>query len=82
MAALEDQFYLLAPDYPGFGNTDMPDPAAFDYTFDRLSEITEGLLWSLYGLQPLRTVHAGLRRPRGQPDRRPPPGVTGVADRP
>jgi pimeloyl-ACP methyl ester carboxylesterase len=47
MAALEDRFYLLAPDYPGFGNTDMPDPAAFDYTFDRLSEITEGLLVSM-----------------------------------
>jgi pimeloyl-ACP methyl ester carboxylesterase len=47
MAALEDRFYLIAPDYPGFGNTDMPDPAAFDYTFGRLSEITEGLLLSM-----------------------------------
>ena len=47
MPALEDRFYLVAPDYPGFGNTDMPDPAAFDYTFDRLSEITEGLLVSI-----------------------------------
>jgi pimeloyl-ACP methyl ester carboxylesterase len=47
MSALEDRFYLVAPDYPGFGNTDMPDPATFDYTFDRLSEIMEGLLVSI-----------------------------------
>jgi pimeloyl-ACP methyl ester carboxylesterase len=42
--ALADRFHVLAPDYPGFGNSDMPDPAAFAYTFDRLSEIIEGLL--------------------------------------
>lgn len=42
--ALADRFHLLSPDYPGFGNTDMPDPATFDYTFDRLSEVVEGLL--------------------------------------
>src|SRR5206468_4021963 len=40
--ALADRFHVLSPDYPGFGNTDMP--ADFDYTFDRLSEIVEGLL--------------------------------------
>ena len=42
--ALADRFHVLSPDYPGFGNTDMPDPASFPYTFDRLSEIVEGLL--------------------------------------
>src|SRR6266508_4653903 len=40
--ALADRFHVLSPDYPGFGNTAMPD--AFEYTFDRLSEIVEGLL--------------------------------------
>ena len=40
--ALADRFHLLSPDYPGFGNSDMPDD--FEYTFDRLSEIVEGLL--------------------------------------
>ena len=40
--ALADRFHLLAPDYPGFGNSDMPDD--FEYTFDRLSDIVEGLL--------------------------------------
>jgi len=42
--ALAERFHVLAPDYPGFGNTDMPDPANFPYTFDRLSEVVEGLL--------------------------------------
>jgi pimeloyl-ACP methyl ester carboxylesterase len=42
--ALADRFHVLSPDYPGFGNTDMPDPAGFDYTFDHLADIVEGLL--------------------------------------
>jgi pimeloyl-ACP methyl ester carboxylesterase len=47
LPALADRFHLVAPDYPGFGNTDMPDPATFPYTFDRLAQITEGLLVGL-----------------------------------
>ena len=42
--ALADRFHVLAPDYPGFGNSDAPDPAEFPYTFDKFSEIIEGLL--------------------------------------
>jgi len=42
--ALADRFHVLSPDYPGFGNTEMPDPAAWDYTFDHLAEIVDGLL--------------------------------------
>ncbi len=42
--ALADRFHVLAPDYPGFGNTDMPDPATWAYTFDHLAEIVDGLL--------------------------------------
>jgi len=45
--ALADRFHVLSPDYPGFGNSDMPDPARFAYTFDRLSEIIEGWLRQL-----------------------------------
>ena len=39
--ALADRFHVVSPDYPGFGNSDMPDPAGFPYTFDRLSEVIE-----------------------------------------
>ena len=44
ISALSDRFHIIAPDYPGFGNSDMPSPDKFDYTFDRLSEIIEGFL--------------------------------------
>jgi len=42
--ALADRFHLIAPDYPGFGNSDMPDPTKFAYTFDKTSEIIESFL--------------------------------------
>jgi pimeloyl-ACP methyl ester carboxylesterase len=42
--ALASRFHVISPDYPGFGNSDMPDPTNFSYTFDRLSEITEKFL--------------------------------------
>ena len=42
--ALADRFHVVSPDYPGFGNTDLPDPASFPYTFDRLSEVIEAWL--------------------------------------
>jgi pimeloyl-ACP methyl ester carboxylesterase len=38
--ALADQFHVISPDYPGFGNSEAPEPRDFAYTFDRLSEIT------------------------------------------
>jgi pimeloyl-ACP methyl ester carboxylesterase len=44
MPALADRFHLLSIDYPGFGNTEMPDPATWDYTFDHLAEIVDHLL--------------------------------------
>jgi pimeloyl-ACP methyl ester carboxylesterase len=42
--ALAERFHVVSPDYPGFGNSDMPDPADWDYTFDHLAEVVEGLL--------------------------------------
>jgi len=36
--ALAERFHVLSPDYPGFGNTEMPDPATWDYTFDHLAD--------------------------------------------
>lgn len=45
--ALSDRFHLVAPDYPGFGNSAMPSPAEFDYTFDHLATVMEGFLQAL-----------------------------------
>jgi pimeloyl-ACP methyl ester carboxylesterase len=36
---LSDHYHLVAPDYPGFGHSEWPDPRAFAYTFDHLAEI-------------------------------------------
>ena len=44
MPALAERFHVIAPDYPGFGNSAMPDPAKFSYTFDRISEVMEAFL--------------------------------------
>jgi pimeloyl-ACP methyl ester carboxylesterase len=41
MPALADRFHLVAPDYPGYGNSSMPTVNEFDYTFDHLAEIVE-----------------------------------------
>jgi pimeloyl-ACP methyl ester carboxylesterase len=38
---LADRFRLIAPDYPGFGFSDAPQPADFAYTFDHYAEIVE-----------------------------------------
>jgi pimeloyl-ACP methyl ester carboxylesterase len=39
-ARLSDRYHLVAPDYPGFGHSDWPDPKTFAYTFDHCAEIT------------------------------------------
>lgn len=36
---LSDRFHLVAPDYPGFGQSSMPAVDEFEYTFDNLSNV-------------------------------------------
>ncbi len=40
---LADKYHLIAPDYPGFGNSSAPPPSEFTYTFDNLAHVMEGL---------------------------------------
>lgn len=53
-ARLSDRYHLVAPDYPGFGHSDWPDPKLFAYTFDHyakiMSRLTEALGISRYTL--------------------------------
>ena len=60
--ALADRFHVLSLDYPGFGNSDMPED--FEYTFDRLSEIVEGVL-ELNGFHPFGLYHQDYGGPIG-----------------
>jgi len=39
--ALADRYHVIAPDYPGFGNSDMPSVETFDYSFDNLANVVE-----------------------------------------
>ncbi len=47
LPALAEHFYLVAPDYPGFGYSDSPGVVQFAYTFDHLEEIVENVLDTL-----------------------------------
>jgi len=45
--ALADRYHVIAPDYPGFGESAMPDRAKFQYTFAHFAELTDALLTRL-----------------------------------
>lgn len=44
---LSDNFHLIAPDYPGFGRSEQPLIANFEYTFENFTKIVETLLEQL-----------------------------------
>ncbi len=44
MRELSDRFHLIAPDYPGFGNSSMPGRDEFDYTFNAIAEIVDSFI--------------------------------------
>ncbi|HEX2978076.1 MAG TPA: alpha/beta hydrolase [Candidatus Babeliales bacterium] len=44
---LSKNFHLIAPDYPGYGNSSMPLVTNFNYTFDNIANIVNTLLESL-----------------------------------
>jgi pimeloyl-ACP methyl ester carboxylesterase len=54
LTRLADNYHLVAPDYPGFGQSDWPDPKQFAYTFDHIASVmddfTEALGLSHYTL--------------------------------
>lgn len=47
MNDLKDDFYLIAPDFPGFGNSAIPDARSYPYTFHNLSLTIEHLIDAL-----------------------------------
>ncbi|MCE2028527.1 alpha/beta fold hydrolase [Sessilibacter corallicola] len=44
LASLSDDYYLIAPDYPGFGNSSFPSKEEFTYTFDNLAKVVNTFL--------------------------------------
>ncbi len=51
---LEGQFHLVAPDFPGFGQSDMPSRKKYDYTFaniaDTIAAFTERIGLKKFGI--------------------------------
>lgn len=41
---LANEFHLIAPDYPGFGNSGQPSMQEFEYSFDHLAEVMDEFL--------------------------------------
>ena len=41
---LSDEFHVVAPDYPGFGSSDMPGLSEYQYNFENLANTTEEFL--------------------------------------
>src|SRR5580704_12132202 len=44
---LAGRFHVIAPDYPGYGQSSMPDRTKFAYTFENLANVMSALVDSL-----------------------------------
>ena len=60
LTRLADSYHLVAPDYPGFGHSDWPDPKQFDYTFDHIASVMDHFT-AKSGFVALHALYAGLR---------------------
>ncbi|MFJ2738321.1 alpha/beta fold hydrolase [Streptomyces sp. NPDC087440] len=74
LAELADEFWLIAPDHVGFGRSASPPVEEFPYGFEKLAEVTRGLLdrigvgrFALYVQDYGAPI--GLRIAADQPDR-------------
>jgi pimeloyl-ACP methyl ester carboxylesterase len=45
--ALSDRYHIIAPDYPGFGQSSMPSVSEFNYTFDHLAAVVDDFIEKL-----------------------------------
>ncbi|MEM8872706.1 MAG: alpha/beta hydrolase [Planctomycetota bacterium] len=44
LAGLGDDYHVIAPDYPGFGDSSFPPPDRYEYTFDNLATTMNAFL--------------------------------------
>jgi hypothetical protein len=56
LTRLADNYHLVAPDYPGYGHSDWPDPKQFDYTFDHIASVIDDFTQAL-GLSHYTLLH-------------------------
>ena len=72
--ALADEYHLIAPDYPGYGYSSMPNVSEFDYSFDNIARLMAKLVddigiddYSLYLMDYGAPI--GYRLASAQPER-------------
>ncbi len=74
MPLLADRFYLVAPDFPGFGQSDMPERSKYSYTFANIAKAIAGFT-EVIGLKKFAIYifdygsPVGLRMALDMPDR-------------
>jgi pimeloyl-ACP methyl ester carboxylesterase len=71
---LADRYRVIAPDYPGFGYSAVPDRAAFAYTFENMAQVidrfTQAIGLDRYGLYVMDYgAPVGYRLALAHPDR-------------
>ncbi|AUM15737.1 alpha/beta hydrolase [Rhodococcus ruber] len=74
LGELADEYHLVAPDHIGFGRSAMPPVHEFDYSFDRLAQVTAALLDRIGLTRFALYLHdygapIGLRIAAGNPER-------------
>jgi len=78
---LAGSFHVVAPDYPGFGQSSMPDRANFEYTFENLTNVVDALVEHL-GLRKFSLYVMDYGAPVGYRLRAAPPRAGAGAHRP
>src|ERR1700755_1851327 len=63
MNDLKEDFYLIAPDFPGFGNSEVPAGHAYKYSFSNLSLTIEHFIDQLNIRQDLHVYVIGYGGP-------------------
>ncbi|WP_298421087.1 alpha/beta hydrolase [uncultured Kordia sp.] len=48
LTELSDQYHMIAPDYPGFGESDFPSKEDFNYTFDNIASVIDQFVQSFH----------------------------------
>jgi pimeloyl-ACP methyl ester carboxylesterase len=60
---LADRFHIVAPDLPGFGQSDMPARTGFTYTFDNIAGVIDRFT-EVIGLKRFAIYIFDMARPR------------------
>src|SRR5260370_23614801 len=73
---LGDRFHVIAPDYPGMGYSEAPDPTVLRPTFDDVAMAIDAFIAQCAPGPLILYLHdiggpIGMRNPAGQPELRP-----------